>query len=482
MEQTAKSGVWNGAMNAFGRGLDIVALIALAALLGPTDFGLMGIALLTLSALNKFSNLGLNSAIIQRAEKDVDRYLNTTLALQAGRGFLLASIMFLLAPVIASVFNEPRATDIVRVLALSPILAGVQNPGIVYFQKNLDFHKEFVYQLSGSTLRFVVSIVWALVSPTVWALVFGLVASEFMKTLLSYVLHEYRPWPEFNREYAGELIDFGKWITASSILYFLYSEGDDAIVGWLLSATALGFYQTAYRLSNAPATEIGQVIASVMFPAFSNLQDDKAALREAYYKTLQITMFISVPLAFGIAAVAPVFVPTFLGEAWVPAVTAIQILAAYGLMRSFGKTMGPLWNAMGRPDLVTKLSALRVLCVGILIIPATTEFGIEGAALVVTGVFIFPMLPLDTVIIVRTIEGSYSRLARELLYPVGAGAVMFLTVVAVDRQEIFQTGVLELILMILIGAVVYFAVVLVLATSFDWEIKRNLRLITEAVA
>jgi PST family polysaccharide transporter/lipopolysaccharide exporter len=481
LEQTVKSGVWNAGLNVAGRGLEIVALIVLAALLGPADFGLMGIALLTFSGLNRFSELGLETAVIQQKERDVDHYLNTMLSLQAGRGLLLAAVMFFVAPVIGSVFSEPRAVDVIRVLALMPLLVGIRNPAVVYFKKNLQFHKEFVYQLSGSMLRFVVSIVWAVVSPSVWALVFGLVASEFARTVLSYLLHEFRPWPELNRERAMEFIGFGKWITGSSILYFLYSEGDDALVGYLLSATALGFYQTAYRLSNAPATEISQVISGVVFPAFSSLQEDMEALRSAYFRTLQLTMFISVPVAFGIAAVAPVFVPTFLGEKWLPAVTVIQILAAYGMMRSLGKTMSPIWNALGRPDYVTKLSAIRVVVLAIVIVPMTLEFGIEGAALAVTGVYIFPMLPLDTYVIMNSIKGSYTRFARELAYPVFAGAVMFAAVVWVDLQNVVQSGVLEFCLLVLVGTVVYLGVVLLLAAQFGWGITGNLRSIRQVM-
>lgn len=481
LEQTVKSGMWNAGMNVTGRALEIVALIFLAALLGPADFGLMGIALLTLSALSKFSEIGLDTAIIQQKDRNIDRYLNTALSLQAARGFLLAAVMFTLAPVIGSVFSEPRAVDVVRVLAITPIFTGLRNPGIIYFKKNLDFHKEFVYQLSGSSVQFAVSIVWALLAPSVWALVFGLVASNGIRLVLSYVLHDYRPFPAFNPEYVRELLGFGKWVTGSSILFFLYSEGDDALVGYLLSATALGFYQTAYRLSNAPATEISQVISGVVFPAFSSLQEDMAKLREAYFRTLQLTMFISTPVAFGIAAVAPVFVPTFLGEQWLPAVPLIQILAAYGLMRSLGKTMSPIWNALGRPDYVTKLSAIRVVVLAIVIVPLTLEFGVVGAALAVTGVYIFPMLPLDTYVIMSSIEGSYTRFIRELAYPMFAAVVMFLAVLWVDTQNVFQTGALEFALLVVVGGLVYVAVVLLLATQFGWGITRNLRSITKAV-
>ena len=482
LEQTVKSGAWLGAMNVASRALQIVMVIILANLLSPKDFGLLGIGLLVLSGLENFSDLGLNSAVIQQKEENVDRYLDTMWTLQLARGAVLATVIVLIAPIVASVFNEPRATDIVRLIALSPIFVALRNPGIVYFKKDLDFHLEFLYQMSGSVTRFAVSLAWALLSPTVWALVAGLVASEFVKTVFSYAGHGYRPWLSLDRERAGELINYGKWITGNSILYFLNSEGDDAIVGWLLSATALGFYQTAFRLSNAPATEVTQVISNVMFPAFSTLQDDLWALRDAYYRMLQVTMFVSFPMAFGIAAVADVFVLTFLGQEWAQMITVMKILAGYALLRSIGKTMSPLWKAIGRPDYITKVSLLRVVIAAILIIPATNAYGINGAGLVILGTYLFPTFPIDIYLAVTSIEGSYTRFARELAYPLIGSGAMYALVATVDQRNPLAPGVVEFTLLVAVGAVTYVAAVGLLATQFRWGIKKNIRSLVDALA
>jgi PST family polysaccharide transporter/lipopolysaccharide exporter len=482
LEQTVKSGAWLGAMNVASRALQIVMVIVLANLLSPKDFGLLGIGLLVLSGLENFSDLGLNSAVIQQKEENVDRYLDTMWTLQLARGAVLATVIVLIAPIVASVFNEPRATDIVRLIALSPIFVALRNPGIVYFKKDLDFHLEFLYQMSGSVTRFAVSLAWALLSPTVWALVAGLVASEFVKTVFSYAGHGYRPWLSLDRERAGELINYGKWITGNSILYFLNSEGDDAIVGWLLSATALGFYQTAFRLSNAPATEVTQVISNVMFPAFSTLQDDLWALRDAYYRMLQVTMFVSFPMAFGIAAVADVFVLTFLGQEWAQMITVMKILAGYALLRSIGKTMSPLWKAIGRPDYITKVSLLRVVIAAILIIPATNAYGINGAGLVILGTYLFPTFPIDVYLAVTSIEGSYTRFARELAYPLIGSGAMYALVATVDQRNPLAPGVVEFALLVAVGAVTYAAAVALLATQSRWGIEKNIRSLVDALA
>jgi PST family polysaccharide transporter/lipopolysaccharide exporter len=473
-ERVVKSAIWLLSQNAVGRILQLVTLIILARLIGPAEVGLMGIALLALAAVNKFTNIGLNAALIQQAEENVDEYLNTTWILEIGRGVLIAGVLVLAAPLIASVFNESRATDVIRVIALSPILLGLRNPGVVYFRKNLDFHKQFMYKIGTELIRAAVTIGYVLVSPTVWAYVVGFIAADLSQTLLSYVLHGYRPWPRFDTESAKELVDYGKWITGTSILHFLYSEGDDAVVGWLVSPAALAFYRYGYRFSNAPATELGQVVASVMFPAFSKIQDDSDTLRKTFLQSLQMTSFVSFPAAFGIAAVAPTFVRAFLGEDWTLMIIPMQILAFYGLLSAIGQTFGPLCKALGRPDYVTKLSALRVAILAVLVIPVTSEYGVVGTAALVTGVYLFVMMPLDLYIIATLLEMKVTTIASEFVYPLAASALMGAAVYQLQSMLAINP-IVEFLLLIGAGVVVYALVTLFLDSLFDWGITYHLR-------
>lgn len=150
--------MWVSAMNVLDRVLKVVMFIVLARLLGPEAIGLMGIALLTISALLSLTNLGIDAALIQRVDDDVDDYLNTTFTLELLRGLLMSSILYLAAPSLASLFGEPAARDLIRAIALVPIFLALRNPAMVYFKKDLAFHKEFAYRVSGTTAYVVVAL------------------------------------------------------------------------------------------------------------------------------------------------------------------------------------------------------------------------------------------------------------------------------------------------------------------------------------
>lgn len=481
-ERTVKSAAWLTGQNVVGRALQLGMLAVLARLIGPAELGLVGIALLTLSATRNFTTIGLNKALIQKVEENVDSHLNTTWMLEIGRGFLIAAVLLVIAPFVGEwFFEEPRAVRLIQAIGLSPLLLGFRNPGIVYFQKNLEFHKQFAYKIGGDTGQFVVGVGYALIEPTAWAFVFGFLAADVVKLVLSYAIHDYRPFPSFDLEIAKELVDYGKWLTASSILYFLYSQGDDAFIGWLLTPTALAYYQYTYRFSNAPATELSQVLTSVMLPAYSKLQSDKEELRRAFSKTLRFTALVSFPAAIGIAAIAPDFVMTVFGEDWMPAVPAMQVLAFYGLMRALAKTVGPIWEAIGRPDYITKMSALRVALIAVFIYPMTDAFGIVGTALTVTGIFLFPMLPLDIYITSRAIDMPMRDMYYEFVYPFIASVPMGLVVWYLGQISPFGS-VVNLVLLIPTGVLVYSALVLLFELVTKWTVIDNFEMIYRKLA
>jgi len=476
LQRTVKSGIWVSATKFSVRFLQILMLIVLARLLAPRDFGLVGIALLTLGVTRRFTDIGLNAALIQQKEDNVDSYLDTTWCLEIARGLLIFGVLFLGAPYIAELFSEPRATPLIRVLGLAPVFYGLRNPGVVYFKKDLEFHRDFVYKTSGGITQFVVGVGYAVYSPTVWALIFASISRPAIKLVLSYLLHDYRPWPAFDKAAAKELIDFGKWITGASIISWIYSQGDDAFVGWFISATALGFYQYAYRMADTPATEMSGIISQITFPAYSAVQEDLDQLRSALLQSTRFLAFLAFPMSFGIALVAPSFVRAILGAEWTPMILTMQILAMYGLLHAITRNYGEIWKALGRPDLMFKTGSLRIICIAILIWPLTARFGIEGTAVVVTGIYFFPMLPLDVYLTAKLTDIDSMALYEEYLYPFVASLIMFGTC-WYARTLVSVPPLVEFIALIPTGATIYIVAAFLLERQFDWGVEQNIQMI-----
>ncbi len=478
--RSIRSGAWELGLNLATRGLDVVVLVVLARLLTPADFGLIGIALLTLGGVNRLTRLGLDEALIYNAEADVDRYLDTAWTLSVLRGFALGALIFLAAPVVAGLFGEPRATDVVRGIAFVPVVTGLRNPGAMYFVKDLQFHRQFVYRFSGSFADFVVALAFAVAFGSVWALVFGYLAGETTRALVSYLLHPYRPRPRMNRSLASEMLGYGKWITANNGLAFLLGKGDDVFVGWYLSATALGLYQVAFRTASAPATEVTKTVSNVIFSTYAKLQGDDEALRRTFVRTMQLVSTISFPMAVGIVVVAPMFVEGVLGSQWLPATGAMQLLAVYGLLVSLTAAFHQIWKALGRPDYITRVGVVRLVALALVVLPATAAFGITGTAGAVAGVYVFVALPVDLFLMRRLIGVGPWQVARELAVPFTASVGMAVTTLFVRESVVGVPALVELVLLVAVGVVSYLVFLLGLDRQFSWGLRGNLRAVTGA--
>lgn len=480
-DQTVKSGVWVALVNVIDRVLQLLMVVVVARLIGPGEFGIMGIALLTLSALKRVTDVGIDTALIQHKDENVDQYLNTAWCLQTARGVLIAAVAYVAAPWAAGALGEPRAGLVIQVITLGMVLQGLTNPGVMYLQKNLEFHKEFVYNLSGRIVYVAIAIPYAYVYQSVWALVIGYLANRVTTLAVSYLISDYRPRPVFEAAFARELLDYGKWIFGSSVLTFLVNEGDDAFVSWFLGASSLGLYQLAYRLSNAPATEITHTISRVVFPTYSKLQDDVDTLREGYLSTLTLITFISIPAGVGIVFALPPFVEAFLGEEWRPMILPGQILAAYGVLHSFRTAAVPLFRAVGHPDYDTKIRALKLAFVVAFIYPAAEAYGLAGVSLVIVGNSLVAN-PVTQFLAMRLVEGRLRELVPVFAYPAVGSAVMAAAIVAVQRSVVFPWSLLEFATVVVVGMAVYAGGMLLVDRHSSYDIRSVLNRIRTAFA
>ena len=475
LEKSITGGIWMTLLNVSGRIFQILTVIVLARLLTPRAFGIVGIGMLIIVGLQRLSKLGLDEALIYNKSENVDRYLNTAWVMDGVRGAVIALLLFLTAPLIADFFREPTVADVLRVMAIGPLIYALKSPAIVYFRKDMKFGKEFAYEVTGEIVYFAVAVGYALLYPTFWALAFGYIAREATRTLMSYLLTGYRPWPAFKLELAREMFDYGKWITGGSIMNYIRNEGDDAFIGWILGSASLGLYQMAYRLSNAPATEVTHVISRVTFPAYSQVQDDIPQLRAAFFKSVRFSAVVAAPMAVGIAVISPTFVMAVLGSEWMGMVVPMQLLALYGLGRAYASSFGSVWMATGHADYLTKLQALTIVLMAIPLYPAVQAFGISGAALVIAVVYVGIMLPIDSYLAVKAVDGSLRRLATEFAYPLPAAGFMGVVVLLVQETVTGLPVYVDLPLLILVGAVSYVLAVAVMERSSSWGIIREVR-------
>lgn len=370
---------WLGAFRVVTRAMSFIRTAIVARVLTPGDFGLFGVASLTLSLIEVFTETGINIFLIQQKD-DADKFINTAWIVSIIRGCVIASLIYFFAPTISSFFHSSHAEILVRWMALVPLVRGFINPSVAMFIKDLEFHREFIYRTLQFAVESLATLFFVLVRHDALSLVFGLICGALFEAGLSFIMAHPRPRLKFEKHLFAKVLHYGKWLTAAGIFDYLYQNADNIVVGRILGPTSLGFYSMAYRVSSVPISEFSDVFSRATFPVYAKISDDRGRLLKAFYKSLAMTTLLVLPVGFVFLFFPEFIVRILLGEQWLPVASVLRILALFGVLRAISNLATGLFYSIHRQDVVTKTTFISLLGLLIPIVPLVSIWGIWGAA------------------------------------------------------------------------------------------------------
>ena len=436
-QKAIRSGIWVS-LSTFGTGsLSFVRAIILARLLTPDHFGLMAACMVVIRAITVFTETGLGTALIQR-RGSVEEAIPTIYTIAALRGVVLALVVLAISPFAAEFYEVPELTALLQVLAISMLLGGLGNVNAIAAQKELNYRPLFYLQQAVILVDFVVTVLLALWWRDVWALVIGQVVKAIVSVPLSFIFLQGRPQFGWNPRIAKELLSYGKYITGLTIVIYITTEIDNVVIGKVLGMELLGVYVLAYMLANLPATHIAKVIAGVMFAAYSKLQHDRSALHDAYLRTTQLVSTVAVPSAVGMAVLADEMIAVVYGPKWNVAAQVLPVLCLFGALRAVSSINGYVFNAIGRPSIPFYMNLTKLALIALVIVPATREYGLLGAALAVTAPSAVMFL-VAYLVFSRVLELPLRRMIAAILPAIGASMAMGVALLFAKRWFEFGT-------------------------------------------
>jgi O-antigen/teichoic acid export membrane protein len=456
-------------------GSQVVSLVIAAILahfVAPSAFGLVALASVAIVALTTLQESGLGLAVIHR-RTDVERAAGTAFVFTAVAAVVLYWTAFGVAPFLADLFSTPRLTEVLRILGLVLIVRGLGLVPGAMIERELVFVSRAKGELGGTIVQAAVAVPLAISGFGVWSLVAGQLAGQAVQTATFWAVAPLRPSPRlFSFRILRELGRYGRHLTAANIVYFIDTNIDTATVGGLLNAAAVGYYNMAWRLSNLPATGIGYVVGRVMFPAYSTLQDDLTAFREAFLTNVRRVALVSLPVGIGILVAAHPIVVGLFGKRLEPAVAPLQILAVFGVIRAFSGTTGPVLQAAGRPQLVLLLNVwhLVVLCAALFTL--TPPFELKGAASAVVVAAVASLVPAFRFAL-RLLDLPLRELLANIERPAVCSVPLLLGLLAVLASTRTLSPWIQLLMLVICGTAVYAASTLAFA-------RGELRAITAA--
>ena len=368
---------WMVLFKAVDRSLGLISTLILVRILAPADFGLVAMAMSVIAMAELLSAFGFDIALVQR-QRLSDEHYHSAWTCNVLLGLAIGLTLILAAGPVAAFYNQPGLYSVVCVLAMGPTLGGLENIGVVAFRKDLNFRKEFLFLASKKLIAFSITIPLAYWLESYWALVAGMVASRVAGVALSYSLHPFRP--RLCLTHAADLFGFSKWLLFNNATIFVRERMTDFALGRLMGPRSLGLFSVANEFSNLTMTELAAPLNRVLLPAFARVQQDRAALIEAFNASISVLALIALPAAIGIAAVAPYLVPVVLGGKWLDAVPLMEILAMAGGIATFQSPICSILISYGRPDLVLRGHVSYIAIAMIALALLVPRMGAVGAA------------------------------------------------------------------------------------------------------
>lgn len=369
-------GVGKGA----GKLISFVNTLLLARLLSPEDYGLMAIVMVIVGFIGFFNEIGLGSAIKQRLDIN-QQQLNGCFTLALLISSLLYLALYFASPAIASYYEHEILTDILRFIALTFIIGAIATVPDALIARDMRFKMYAGIEFVMVLLQCIITLILAWLGYHVWALAWGFVASQLVKTSCILYFSHWRPSRFGNLHEAADLMKFGATVTYSRITWYFYNNANTLIIGKILNPQQLGVYTMASTLAALPTSHITSMVIQIASPLFSKLQQDLSRLDNALNRLTSGIALIAFPIMTGMALTASELVPVLLGSNWLEVVFPLQILCIIGLFKSVDPLITQAFISIGKADITARYTSLCAVVIPISVYVGALKGGLVGVAI-----------------------------------------------------------------------------------------------------
>ncbi|WP_216641129.1 lipopolysaccharide biosynthesis protein [Solibacillus sp. R5-41] len=408
------------------QGVQFIVMIILARMLLPEEFGLIVLVSIFITIAGVIAQSGFNTALIQKKKVDeIDFssvfYLNLFVTI------ILYVILYISAPYIASFFDHPQLTLVLRILSLTLFFSTFNSIQNAVIARNMQFKKLFVSSLGGVVISGIVGIAMAYANFGIWSLVVQQLTNQLIFTATLWYTVKWKPQLFFSIERLISLFSFGWKLLASALIDTIYSNIRSLLIGKMFSPVMLGFYNRGEQFPSILIGNINGSIQSVIFPALSSQQDNKQRIKEMVRRSIVTSSFIVFPMMIGLAVIAEPLVKIMLTEKWLPAVPFLQIFCAvYALWPLHTANLQAI-NALGRSDIFLKLEIIKkIIGLGILLIGI--PFGVHAMAI---GSFVGGIIAVflnaypNLTLLNYSVKEQWKDIMPSLLIALTMGAIVF---------------------------------------------------------
>jgi len=425
----ATSAAWVIAETGTSAIFSLFSLVLIARVIGPEAAGIGAVAIAGFLLADLASASLFTDALVQRRELS-PRHARSAVTVQVLAGLLGAGLLALLAPSLAAGTESPEILPLTLALAALLPFSAFSGASAGLVLRGQRYRLLALRVLIGQPLGLLAGLLTADAGGGAWAMVAQQAGATLGTFLLLLAFGRLGLRPRFSGRAIGDLWPIaGPQILAIVVLAGRYRLFVLAL-GVVTAEAVVAVCNVAFRLVESGLGVVWGTTSRLALPRFSAVQQDRAALAEAYGDIAELQALMGMPIAAGIALTAPDLVAALLGPAWAPAAAAAQVVAWVAVFSFASGDPGSLFVALGRTrrNLGIATASMAVPIILLLLVRPATPSGVAACWAASTLI----NAPWVTWLVLRELRRSFWWLLRRLAPALAATGCMSLAVLALQ--------------------------------------------------
>jgi O-antigen/teichoic acid export membrane protein len=325
----AKGLLWGGMSNVVCQLFSLFFGVYLARILGPDDYGPIGMLAIFSAIAGSLQDSGFVAAIANRKEVGHDDY-NAVFWFNIIISFFMYGVLYACAPLIADFFNQPVLVDLSRYNFLGFVVAGFGIAPSAYLFRELKVKQKSIALILSIAVSGTVGVIMALNGYSYWGIATQSIVYVLVRTIVCWYFTPWRPSFRVNFAPLKYLFAFSSRLLVTNLFQRFNWNIFSFILGKFFRRTDVGNYTKSAEWFNMGGEVVNGMVNAVAQPVLAKVVDDSQRQLRVFRKMLRFTAYVSFPLMLGLALVAPELITIVITDKWLESAYMLRILAVWG--------------------------------------------------------------------------------------------------------------------------------------------------------
>lgn len=426
--------------------------ILLARIIVPEVYGVVALTMVFIVFCDIFILNGFNVALIRKKEIVPIDY-STVMTMSLVFTSVMYVIIWFCSPLFADFYESPDLCPVLRAITLLLFFESVSSVIRAKATREMQFKKMTIAAFTSSLASGLIALVMAYMGFGVWALVVQQVSSNLIEMVMLLIVFRWKISFKFSLEVAKSMTKFTIGVLGTSFLDFFGNNFTNLIIGKAYSTKDLGFINRANIFPETIGLNAYNSINSVLLPTLSSRQNCDEEMKTVLRKVMSLTMYVILPMMFGLIGTAKMLIPILLTEKWAPSVPLMYFFCLYYAVNPIRAIGYSAFYAKGQSKYSVHVEVLRALLMvtgGLLVV----LFKLNILFVLLSNLIVSLTVALTTQYKVRSLLNyTFSELWKDISPSLMMSLVMCAIVFLLGMVPWNQMVVL--FLQIVVGVVVY---------------------------